>query len=93
MKKTHSTGTALLLFSASAAVLFVFIFNRVSSAALPQLVYTGVGILHFVAYVVCLYFVFVSGRVTTFKFGWTVLLFFFGMFLFPIFWHRHLRIK
>ena len=58
MKNTHSTGTALLLLSASAAMIFVFVFNTVSSSGLPQLAYTGAGILYILAYVVCLYFVY-----------------------------------
>jgi Ca2+/Na+ antiporter len=75
----------------SFGVLFVLLYNHFSTTYLAQPIYTAIGAIYLLAYVVSLYYVFASGRVQTFKFGWMVLLFFFGFILFPSFWNQHVR--
>ena len=89
--KNYSQLVAVLLLSASAGALFLFTYNILAETALPQFAYTTGGAVYLLAYVVCLFFLFATNQVSDFKFGWTVLLFFFGMFLYPLFWHLHLR--
>ena len=91
MTKYYSQIVTVLLLSASAGTLFLFTYNILADAALPQFAYTAGGVIYLLAYVVCLFFLFATNQVSDFKFGWTVLLFFFGMFLYPLFWHLHLR--
>jgi RsiW-degrading membrane proteinase PrsW (M82 family) len=91
MQKVQSNSAAVVLLSASLGVIFIFAYSLISEVSLPQSVYSAISGLYLVAYAICLYFVFASDRVRGFRLGWTVLLFFFGMFLFPVFWHRHLR--
>ena len=91
MKKTRSVATGILLYLGSLGVLFVFVFNYLSTTYLAQPIYTAIGTVYLLAYLVSLYYVFASGRVQTFKFGWMVLLFFFGFVLFPFFWNQHVR--
>ena len=87
----RSVAIALLLWAASIGPITVLVIARISTNAMPQAIYTTFGIVYTVAYAVSLYYVFGSGRVTTFRFGWTVLLFFYGLLLFPVFWHMHVR--
>ena len=91
MKKTRSVATGIVLFLGSFGVLLIFVYNHYAITPLAQTVYAVVGAVYLLAYLVSLYYVFASGRVQTLKFGWTVLLFFFGMFLFPFFWNQHVR--
>lgn len=91
MQKTFSTIAPVVLLSASMGVILVLVCNRLSDVGLPQPIYSAISVLYLLGYAICLYIVFVSDRVKQFKFGWAVLLFFFGKLLFPIFWHRHVR--